>query len=86
MRNGNKMNNYSKFYCKTFIVKTAIMSDKREWQGYAVFYLEVFCRLANQKRGHIRVMLESRIPLSYDHQVSRSHCSCKNIVFASSHI
>ena len=38
MTNYFKMNNYSKFYCKTFIVTTAIMSDKRELQGYAVFF------------------------------------------------
>ena len=38
MTNYFKMNNYSKFYCKTVIVTTAIMSDKREYQGYAVFY------------------------------------------------
>ena len=38
MTNYFKMNNYAKFYCKTFIAMTAIMSDKKEQQGYAVFY------------------------------------------------
>ena len=38
MINYFKMNNYCKFYCKTFIVTTAIMSDNREGPGYAVFY------------------------------------------------
>ena len=33
-----KMNNYCKFYGKTFIVTRAIMNDNRELQGYAVFY------------------------------------------------
>ena len=30
MINYFKMNNYCKFYCKTLIVRTAIMSDNRE--------------------------------------------------------
>ena len=30
MTNYFKMNNYCKFYCKTLIVRTAIMSDNRE--------------------------------------------------------
>ena len=38
MTNYFKMNNYCKFYCMTFIVTTAIMSDNRESQCYAVFY------------------------------------------------
>ena len=38
MTNYFKMNNYCKFYCKTFIVTTVIMSDNRESPGYAVFY------------------------------------------------
>ena len=38
MTNNFKMNNYCKFYCKTFIVTRDIMSDNRELQGYAVFY------------------------------------------------
>ena len=33
-----KTNNYHQFYGKTFIVTTAIISDNRELQGYAVFY------------------------------------------------
>ena len=33
-----KINNYDKFYCKTCIGTTAIMSDNRELQGYAGFY------------------------------------------------
>ena len=38
MTNYFKLNNYCKFYCKTFIVMAAIMSDNRERPGYAVFY------------------------------------------------
>ena len=38
MTNYFKMHNYCKFYCKMFIVTTAIMSDNRELPGYAVFY------------------------------------------------
>ena len=45
MTNYFKMHNYCKFYCKMFIVTTAITR-------------EGFHRLANQNRGHIRVMLE----------------------------
>ena len=33
-----KMNNSHKFYGNTFIVTTALISDNRELQGYAVFY------------------------------------------------
>ena len=39
MKNYFKMNNYYIYYCKTFIVTTAIMGDNRESQGYAIFYL-----------------------------------------------
>ena len=38
MTNYFKLINYCKFYCKTFIVKTAIMGDNRGSQDYAVFY------------------------------------------------
>ena len=38
MTNYFKMHNYCKFYCKMFIVTTAIMSDNRELPGYAAFY------------------------------------------------
>ena len=41
-----------------FIVTTAIMSDNRELPGMLYFTREGFRRLANQNRGHIRVMLE----------------------------
>ena len=58
MTNYFKMNNYCKFYCKTFIVTTAIMSDNREDLVMLYFTGEEFRRLANQNRGHIRVMLE----------------------------
>ena len=37
---------------------TAIISDNRELQGYAVFTPEVFRCLANQIHGYICVMLE----------------------------
>ena len=38
MINYFKMNNYCEFYGKVFIVTTAIMSENKELQGYAVFY------------------------------------------------
>ena len=70
MTNYFKMNNYCKVYCETFIVTTAIMSDNRERQGYAVFYC-----LANQNRGHIRVMLECYI---FSHIISiAGNCQLK---------
>ena len=52
------MNNYHKFYGTMFTVTTAIISDNRELQGYAVFTPEVFRCLTNQIHGHICVMLE----------------------------
>ena len=54
MTNYFARNNYCKLSGKTFIVMRAIMSDIRELQGSA----ELFRCLANQNRGHIRVMLE----------------------------
>ena len=63
MTNFFKMNNYCIFYCKTFIVTTAIMGDNSESKVTLYFTGELFHRLANQNRGHIRVMLE--LPIRY---------------------
>ena len=64
MTNYFKMNKYHKFYCKTFIVTTATMSDNRSYLVILYFIREGFRRLANQNRGHIRVMLEFQIVVS----------------------
>ena len=58
MTNYFKLNNYCKFYSKTVIVDTAIMSDNSNVPGYVDFTHEIFPKLNNQNRGHSHVMLE----------------------------
>ena len=59
MTNYFKVNNYHKFYSKTVIVTTAIMSNNSKlYPCYADFTHEIFPGLTNQNRGHSNLMLE----------------------------
>ena len=46
------------FVCYFYIITKPIVSDNRESEVMLYFTDEVFRHLANQNRGHIRVMLE----------------------------
>ena len=71
MTNYFKMNSYSKFYCKTVIVTTAIMSDKREKQDYAVFYQESISSFSqSESRTH-----SCHVRISYKPQKYKIHKS-----------